>query len=110
MLNRNSERLNPATRKSIVAMRCEGGMSRLATSPPTRAAPTTPIGESALRGASPKAAFHRSGTLEGRSTRDWTPSSTMVPMRSTDWPKDCFTTPLAGVKPRNPALTYWPST
>ncbi|CAM5545657.1 hypothetical protein SANTM175S_06178 [Streptomyces antimycoticus] len=38
------------------------------------------------------------------------PSWTMSPMRSTDCPKDCWTTPLAGVKPRKPAVMYSPST
>lgn len=94
----------------MVATRCVGGMSSEKTSPPTRAAPTTPIGESCLRSPPSNAAFHRSGTLDGRAISACTPETIMSLIRSTDCGKVCWITPLAGVKPRKPAVTYSSST
>jgi len=53
MLNRNSERLNPASSITNIAICWEAGMSRVAMSPVMRAAPTMPTGESGSRGPSP---------------------------------------------------------
>ncbi len=90
------------------AIRWVAGISREKTSPPIRAAPTIPIGESASRGAPSKIAFHRPGIFPGRATSDFTPVSALVYIRSTLWPKPRCTTPNAGAKPRKPACTVWP--
>ena len=74
--------------------------SRVITSPLIRAAPTTPTGESSLRSPSLKAAFHRSGTFDGRATMDSTPFSIMSPMRSTESPKDSGRISVWAAKPR----------
>ncbi len=110
MLKRNRDRLKPATSMTAIASCWLAGMSRVKISPPTRAAPTTPIGESASRSPSPKAASHRAGILAGRAARESTASPTRAPIQVTESPKSCLTMPVAALKPRKPAVTYSPWT